>query len=724
MGLAVVPVAERNIDNPASWRFDTESQFVAHADGLSRCHVWLLGTGEYFGCFGGAEPNCPIWATGANPCETWPTAVSLYNMFEPEPEPVQGVLNADGVHIELLDDRVVVRGEKGTHEFACTKCARYLAASLSPDRTVLALARDEPTTLELRDLDTGTELDHIQMRGPLDASIESLQLWWGINGLVAVVSRELPEGCFDQQQTTPCAWKDLNHAIAPSVEIWHWRELDEAPEVAIVDWSGFDGLDIDSPARVNQIVVDPSQRWLFATAATTRGTQETSLVMLWEHAMTTEPSGLAEARELSPDEEEVRKVAWVGGHPPVIATTIHSYEVGRDEWEWTVAALGATPLGFEEARELAVFEYAPDALELEFVAVSESGARPQWRACWDADDEDVPDLRYVVRESATKTVSDGPDCLRSAPFVGGCKAHAQLATGEILLRCAEQWRWWRADDQSSLVLLESELEQVAIGVAGFGLQADGELVVFDNHGAERARVSSARVVPLTHGAQNDRVLVAGSTGASLVDLASGEIVSTVPAAWASVAAMASSAPLLAVTDGDEIAVFDLKQEQMVARWAAPETRKLAWRRDAAVLFSSSNPAWPESAWAPSTGSRLVEFECIDRHMHESFAPTWEWAIGQDGSITRQLDCTTIESRGQSLLTNHGHLVGSPADFDDRRIRIIGHPELGVWPLETFADFIQTSKLTEDFFSAEPLPAQLVDESWLASLYARRPFVEE
>lgn len=728
LALAVVSVPELEIGEPTRWRFDPSGQFMASPNQEStKCHVWLLGSGEYFGCYDGDEPSCPAWPATVSPCSDWLTPFTIINRFDSESAPTQTQLDTAPLHVELHGDVVRITDQDQpalVREFTCSKCVRYLAVASSPDGARLALAQDGPAAIELRALDTGAELGRLVLNAPVDAPLEHVALFWADNGLTAVVSRPIPESCFAARGSSSCPWDHVDLAIAPTVEVWHWKQLEEPPSFAFIDWSGLVGDTFDSPAAVDQIVIDPSQRWLFAAASNSRGTEESPLTMLWEHPLAAQSSGMAVTKLQPVGPLDTYEVAWVGGQPPIVATTIHSFEQGWDSWELSLRTLGPS-FAERELRELAIFEAPPWKFEIDFVATSESTTHVAWHACWSDDDgnEDL-DLDDVVIESDGRTVRSGRYCIRSAPLSLGCEPRGQTGTSEVILRCGQEWRLWHDADDEPRLLLASEHAELADSKSGFALLAADELVVFDSHGSERARLSDvSRLIPLTLGPLLDLCVVAGSETVTLIDLSSGVPVAVVPFVEPSAAAIDPDRQRLALTDGEQLAIFDLDGDAPVVRWSAGSVAGLAWRQDGRVLYTGHDWLGPERAWDRTTGAPAVDLDgdaaWLERLTPARVDPAWRWIVGPD-AVTRSLDFVTLQIHAGDALTSRAHLQGSVTSFDDRRLRVVGHPELGVWPLEVFADVIGTSSLVEDFFEGRRLPTLVIDNAWIETLRSGRP----
>jgi hypothetical protein len=255
--------------------------------------------------------------------------------------------------------------------------------------------------------------------------------------------------------------------------------------------------------------------------------------------------------------------------------------------------------------------------------------------------------------------------------------------------------------------------------------AGTEAVLWDPTGDAR-RAELADVAAVHHAALSEELglaLVEVGSGALVVyDLAAGQDLARVDAPAPRHAAWSPDRALLAVSDGREIAVFEVASGEALARWTVASVAGLAFRQDGAVLFSGERRPLPERAWDPRTGearddARLAP-ALLERVAAGQLDPGWRWSAHPDGWFTRTLDGRELYTLSGGALTDNGLVSGAPDVLSRYNLRIGPDPRGPVYEPAQLATVLDQPNLVEAFFTgAELVTPSLTPEEAAAAAAA-------
>jgi hypothetical protein len=708
-------VRHQDIDLPE--RFDPSGKYAA--SGEQSCDVWQLDGEVFLGTFGGprASGECVKWPEGEHPCTSWPELEQL--ALKPA-EPLHTTIKADGIELVVVGHiaRALFEGQEG-YRFSCSPESAYVAVSLSPDGTRLAIVR--PDAIELREFVTGKLLAEFSLDrpAPTGGKLMRVGIGWSRKLPVALLGRCAP----DEDE---CDSED-----EPIWELRKWAAIGAPVEATSMVWDEKDRI----PAWIDEAAIDPLGRWLFVhfhwgyvhdsetelrQIPLTPEAAELNVDMggVWFDDVTNErvldPWGIDSRWSVAP--------GWISGSRTARwwKITHSNYDGeggGSDTLAWAGFQLWPTQ------RHTGPHELASDSgvLEqsLEVFGVGEDGGVLAWSHCWS------PQERESLREQEIEDVGED-GCRGRSPIPPGCEARGISDELDwLLVACdpvdaaGKPTRWRLLPLGAAAEVLEPvELAgaedgpvTAVFGRSGLALAGTRGTRMLSPNGQPRAlAVAFVELLPAKLGPELDRVVARGSVGLGVLDIATGKRLTTIPASIAddviTQLAFSPDGRRIAWSDSRHIKVWDVEVGNLDASWDAGSVLGLAWRQDGLVLLSGSERALPEHAWNPDTG-KLADDEqpdkaFVDRLADADLDPSWRWAFEGDDVILRVVDGLALYIEDEDcLVTENGW-------HDDTGscplwVRIVGEP--GVTAL---GNALRHHNLLEAFLAGESLPTMIYE----------------
>jgi len=338
--------------------------------------------------------------------------------------------------------------------------------------------------------------------------------------------------------------------------------------------------------------------------------------------------------------------------------------------------------------------------ERELLAARPSGAGIEtvWRHCF----------RLVTRRDGAGQPARGW-CTPSRELPGRCDYLDMSPGGEgMLASCG------RGDGALTLMV---GVEPIDLGVVGTAAWAWGEgwLATVDDAGGVRVRslatprestpVGPASAwVPTTLGSTLDRIVLHEGGRVRVLDALTRRELASVESRLGAAprhAALSSAGDRLALTDGSRIETLDLDVGRSVKTWAAPGAAHLAWRQDAAIVFSGPDAQAPTAAWDAEQGSARPE--ALPGLEGGALDPTWRWVLLTPNRVMRMVDGQQLWFDARGALLDDGRFEGHPRALDGVMFRL--GDDLLASPMMSPAamrSVLEREGLARDFFAGRPI----------------------
>ncbi|MCA9697127.1 MAG: hypothetical protein KC431_06360, partial [Myxococcales bacterium] len=331
---------------------------------------------------------------------------------------------------------------------------------------------------------------------------------------------------------------------------------------------------------------------------------------------------------------------------------------------------------------------------------------------------------------------------------------ASFDLNHLLMRCGRDWALLdngpRSRPNTRIPLLSAADEEPlphVYGRSGLALGGPGPaLALFDPAGLPRATLPGLELLPTLLDAEIDRALARGPEGLAILDLAKAEVLVRVPETaldlTPTLRAFAPDGSALALADGAELAIIDLRDGHVRARWSAPQPVKaMAWRQDAGALWTGHTRERPELAWDPHSGAAAPFDPLLALRLEQDpfleLDPSWRWAffdvddsyyhggyiekdiydfdhsyVSEEDGLLRLIDGQTLFFVGDEVVLESGLWDGaSPVGL---AVRVIMPGRMEVTALDALPARLQHPGLLADFLAGAPLPAPRLRSDELAA----------